>query len=669
MQNKGQGSIEYLLIIGAAVIVAVLVITLMMSLSGTGTQNVEDSGVDSAYEGLFGIKDKYKGVMRVSLSFKAGQNELVVPQFYASNMLEDVFDSEQTPLGTTIEINGESYILEEDGWKETGQVPLEKDSIIIVTTPIDFDLEVELVPGQDVVSNPDPIQRISLISPESQNITLSEYDEFEGFPFEFEIDNSIDPIIEWCQLNVNMNRDVGFVVGGKVKFENTFYYTYIWGTTEYPWDLNCYDGVGNRIDSTSGIVIVNQANYDFLSGDGTLSDPYLIDSCEQLKHVNNYLSSHFKLNNDIDCSQVDFIPLGNLANPFKGSFNGNGKTISNLSINSELNYVGLFGYVDSTHNLTIYNLTLDSVNVTKSTNNPTALGGLVGYSKNLHRVENVSVSGLITGATNTGGIIGEAKQTTLENVSFSGIVNGAQNVGGIIGNSSNVTSTGLVTTSETKIIGEQYVGGLIGMADQTTIYKSKSLAAVNATMSGADPNTGGSLGRAMGGLVGYISGNTSSWIKESFVLQESQMDIINGDGLIGNNTFIGGLVGSLQNGVVVENCFVRIAISPAEGTVGGLIGYNNGVVKHSYSASLIQGTPSIKNGFFGDSQNSQNHEKSFFDSTLANTYLVGENNVPIYPKSTIEMFEIDNYSGWDSDKWAICGGQYPELKWDGGSCN
>ena len=47
--KQGQGAIEYLLIIGAAVIIAVIVIALMMSLSGQGTAAAEEAGLGSEY--------------------------------------------------------------------------------------------------------------------------------------------------------------------------------------------------------------------------------------------------------------------------------------------------------------------------------------------------------------------------------------------------------------------------------------------------------------------------------------------------------------------------------------------------------------------------------------------------------------------------------------------
>ena len=50
METKAQGAIEYLLIIGAAVIIAVIVIALMMGLAGQGTEATEEAGVGSAFE-------------------------------------------------------------------------------------------------------------------------------------------------------------------------------------------------------------------------------------------------------------------------------------------------------------------------------------------------------------------------------------------------------------------------------------------------------------------------------------------------------------------------------------------------------------------------------------------------------------------------------------------
>ena len=57
MKERAQGAIEYLLIIGAAVIIAVIVITLMGSLSATGSMNVKEAGVENTFHKNLDIKD------------------------------------------------------------------------------------------------------------------------------------------------------------------------------------------------------------------------------------------------------------------------------------------------------------------------------------------------------------------------------------------------------------------------------------------------------------------------------------------------------------------------------------------------------------------------------------------------------------------------------------
>ena len=58
---------------------------------------------------------------------------------------------------------------------------------------------------------------------------------------------------------------------------------------------------------------VSAARY---AGRGTKSDPYLIETAEQLQGMNDNLSAHYKLNNTIDLSGLTFTPIGHEGNPF-----------------------------------------------------------------------------------------------------------------------------------------------------------------------------------------------------------------------------------------------------------------------------------------------------------------------------------------------------------------
>ena len=99
---------------------------------------------------------------------------------------------------------------------------------------------------------------------------------------------------------------------------------------------------------------------------------------EELVNAGNDTTGvRFILDNDIDLSSVsNFTPIGTSSNKFKGTFYGNGHTISNLTINSSSGYTGLFGYTDGA---TIQDLGVVDAEIT-STEYYT--GGLVGDCSN-----------------------------------------------------------------------------------------------------------------------------------------------------------------------------------------------------------------------------------------------------------------------------------------------
>ena len=99
----------------------------------------------------------------------------------------------------------------------------------------------------------------------------------------------------------------------------------------------------------------------FVGGAGTSGDPYKIATETQLRKLaelvndqrtdaNNsnalYSTLYYELIEDIGLTG-EWTPIGTNLNPFKGHFDGNGHTISGLSISSSANYLGLFGYTDT----------------------------------------------------------------------------------------------------------------------------------------------------------------------------------------------------------------------------------------------------------------------------------------------------------------------------------
>ncbi|RED85123.1 S-layer homology domain-containing protein [Cohnella phaseoli] len=165
---------------------------------------------------------------------------------------------------------------------------------------------------------------------------------------------------------------------------------------------------------------------------------------------NDNLELHYALGADIDLSAYlspggggynggdGWKPVGSsggLSNAFRGTFNGNGHTISNLKINSTAGAVGLFG---ATSEAVIRNVGLINVDVTGTGAN-SDVGGLVG-NLNSSTLENVYVTGSVEGVDNVGGLAGyavgiqiapSAIRTSYVSVEVTGT--GSSDVGGLIG--------------------------------------------------------------------------------------------------------------------------------------------------------------------------------------------------------------------------------------------
>ena len=195
----------------------------------------------------------------------------------------------------------------------------------------------------------------------------------------------------------------------------------------------------------------------FASGTGTAGDPFVIQNAEQFKTFrdnvnagNTFAGKTIELTDDIDLSSVEnWVPIGTNTTPFKGVFDGNNKTISNLKITGG-GYIGLFGYI--TGGAEIKNVRLAGADVSGSER----VGGLVGQIIGNATVANCSIDAAskVTGNdSNTGGLIGAAQCGSASTISLSSLTNYAavtntassnSRAGGIIGQvtrNANVTIT------------------------------------------------------------------------------------------------------------------------------------------------------------------------------------------------------------------------------------
>jgi hypothetical protein len=228
-------------------------------------------------------------------------------------------------------------------------------------------------------------------------------------------------------------------------------------------------------------------------GAGTQASPYLVSTPTDLNAVKNNLTAYYELANNIDMSTFgNFSTIGkSTVTFFKGTFDGKGHKIKNLTINeaTTTGYVGLFGFIN-TSTTVIKNVGLENCNI--SGGNLGNWVGLVGQVSN-GSVENCYTTGQIVGKYIVGGIVGQFAGGSVKNCYSTATITGFARIGGLIGNSATATgivdkcySTGFVTATETA--NATLIGGLISngstLANVTNCYW-------NTQTSGQTTSTGG----------------------------------------------------------------------------------------------------------------------------------------------------------------------------------
>ena len=201
---------------------------------------------------------------------------------------------------------------------------------------------------------------------------------------------------------------------------------------------------------------------------GTANNPYRIFTATQLAAFRDLVNdendqtadpdAHAKLMNNIDLKDVcgeslhggtSWNPIGSFSNSYKGTFDGNGKTISGLYIGTTANNQGLFGYVGTGG--TVKDLTVSGT----VTGTGDYVGGVVGYNNGT--VENCYNTGSVSGLDSVGGVAGW-NDGSVENCYNTGKVSGGAGVGGVVGYNSS-------TVENCYNIGEvsgSPVGGVVG---------------------------------------------------------------------------------------------------------------------------------------------------------------------------------------------------------------
>ncbi|MBR7138008.1 MAG: hypothetical protein IKD44_00530, partial [Lentisphaeria bacterium] len=246
-----------------------------------------------------------------------------------------------------------------------------------------------------------------------------------------------------------------------------------------------------------------------------------IDTLEELKAFRDEVNAGttfagwtVTLGGDIDLSGENWLPIGDVSNNFKGTFDGNDCTITGLTVNNTNgNYAGLFGYLDSA---TVKDLTLEDVTI----NGKNYVGAVAGYTNadyGICCIENVTVTGtvIISGGAAVGGIVGGGNaalnDVTVAAGEGSSITGTSGDIGGIIGKAvadgkeyddgeyqySGLTSNISVAGSSVAV---NSVGGVIGSAGDGVIVNGVTCTASAVGVVGIGEakkdNVGGIVGAA-----------------------------------------------------------------------------------------------------------------------------------------------------------------------------
>ena len=221
-----------------------------------------------------------------------------------------------------------------------------------------------------------------------------------------------------------------------------------------------------------GYTIESNGSYTVTSADGLMNIAKLVNGGKT--DINITLTA------DIDLTGKDWTPIGtNYENRYKGTFDGGGHTIKGLTVTTNDQFVGLFGYLDragTVKNVVMENIQITSNHVLMSGNT----GGVVGYSWGT--IENCSVSGSVSGTNCVGGVVGSQKAGSIIGCSSSAIVKGTRYVGGVAGEKQGTMTACYATGDVTlKIDSPQnlYVGGLVGFSGNARVLACYAIGNVN----------------------------------------------------------------------------------------------------------------------------------------------------------------------------------------------
>ena len=236
-----------------------------------------------------------------------------------------------------------------------------------------------------------------------------------------------------------------------------------------------------------GYSIQNDGSYMVYNANGLMNIAELVNGGKT--------DINITLDKNIDLTGKDWTPIGT-SNSYSGTFDGGGHTITGLTVTTNDEYAGLFGWLGKAG--TVKNVVMEGIQITCNHGLGYA-GGVAGFSWG-GTIENCSVSGSVSGTVYVGGVVGAQWNGSITGCSSSATVKGTVDVGGVAGQTnSSATLTACYATGNVtlEIAPKKNIagGGLVGM------NAGSSLLACYAT--GNVTSTGSSTGNVhIGGFLG-----------------------------------------------------------------------------------------------------------------------------------------------------------------------
>ncbi|MGD9901615.1 MAG: InlB B-repeat-containing protein [Spirochaetales bacterium] len=386
------------------------------------------------------------------------------------------------------------------------------------------------------------------------------------------------------------------------------------------------------------------------SGDGSSGSPYQISSAGNLAwlayQTNNYdVNGHTDADTDRNWSyQKYFVLTSNISlsgrywthigwyyvntdhRSFMGNFNGQGYTISGLTINSSYlkQYYAKYSLFGTVTDALIQNFNLADVNI--SVTNKYVAG--IASTNYWSTIQNITVSGSISGTDWVGGIVADNRYSDsyVINCINNATITGASNVGGIIGasweqsggvipkaencvNNGTISGTGnsvggivgklewgdiINCTNNGTVLGLNYVGGIVGLAEDNsdeTIGRTDYLSTVS-----GNENTNTVTARSGGDYIGGIAGRVDG---DVVVTNCSNTGIVTGDdytgGVVGGTTM---LLTTYTVKPIINQSYNTAAVNGSN-YVGGVVGYNVGTMEKTFNTGNVAGSASRVGGVVG----------------------------------------------------------------------